>query len=110
MHVRSMAAVLVGGLVVSSTAAAAENEVGKKIFGQRCVGCHGADGKGNAKMAEMLKVKIPDLAAASGKSDAELLKLLSDGKLPMPSFGKSLSKEEMAAVLDYAKRLANGTK
>ncbi len=110
MDVRAMAAVLMVGLAVASTAAGDENEAGKKLFAQRCAACHGADGKGNAKMAEMLKVKIPDLAAASGKSDGELLKLLAEGKPPMPSFGKSLSNDELHAVLDYAKKLAKGSK
>ena len=110
MHVRLMAAVSLVGLAVAWTAAADENEVGKKLFAQRCAACHGADGKGNAKMAETLKVKIPDLGAASGKSDPELLKLLADGKPPMPSFGKGLSSDELRAVLDYAKKLAKGSK
>lgn len=111
MHLRSLAAVLLAvvpmaGFATAPTAVAQESEVGKKIFTQRCAACHGADGKGNAKMAQQLKVKIPDLAASTGRPDAELLKLLAEGKKPMPAFGKTLSKEELQAVLAYAKQLA----
>lgn len=108
MRVLSIVVALLGALAVASTAAAADLELGKKVYAAKCASCHGADGKGNAKMAGMLKINIPDLSGSKGKSDAELLKLLSEGKKPMPSFGKSLSKDEMEAVLSYAKALAKG--
>lgn len=97
------------GLVAASTVSAADLEQGKKIFEDKCLSCHGADGKGNAKMSEMLKVKIADLTA-SHKSEAEILKLLSEGKKPMPSFAKRLSKEEMGAVAEYAKHFREAGK
>ena len=104
----SMVAAALGALAMASTAAAADVELGKKIYAQKCAGCHGPDGKGNAKMAETLKVKIPELAAAAAKTDAELLKAISEGKKPMPGFGKSLKKAELDAVVHYAKGLATG--
>ena len=60
------------------------------------------------KMAETLKVKIPELTASAAKTDSELLKAISEGKKPMPSFGKSLKKDELDAVVQYAKNLASG--
>ncbi len=108
MRVLSIVVALLGALAVASTAAAADLELGKKVYAAKCASCHGADGKGNAKMAGMLKITIPDLSGSKGKSDAELLKLLAEGKKPMPSFAKGLSKDEMEAVLSYAKALAKG--
>jgi mono/diheme cytochrome c family protein len=108
MRSLSMAAVLLGAFALASTAGAADVELGGKVYAQKCAGCHGPDGKGNAKMAEMLKVKIPELAASAAKTDAELLKAISEGKKPMPSFGKSLSKNELDAVVHYTKDLATG--
>jgi mono/diheme cytochrome c family protein len=108
MRSLSMVAVLLGAFALASTATAADPELGKKVYEKKCAGCHGADGKGNAKMEQALKVKIPALAASAAKSDAELLKTVSEGKKPMPSFGKSLSKEELGAVVQYAKGLATG--
>lgn len=105
MRVLSVLAALVGALLLASTATAADLELGKKVYTAKCVSCHGADGKGNAKMAGMLKVTIPDLTGAAKKSDADVLKLLAEGKKPMPAFGKSLSKNELDAVLQYAKSL-----
>ena len=108
MRVLSIVVALLGALAVASTAAA-DLELGKKVYAAKCASCHGADGKGNAKMAGMLKITIPDLSGSKGKSDAELLKLLAEGKKPMPSFAKSLSKDEMESVLSYTKALVRGS-
>ena len=108
MRSLSMVAVVLGALVLASTAAAADLELGKKIYAQKCAACHGPDGKGNAKMAETLKVKIPALADAAAKTDSELRKAVAEGKKPMPPFGKTLSKDELDAVVHYAKGLATG--
>lgn len=109
MRVFSIVAALLGVLALVSTAAAADLELGKKVYTAKCASCHGADGKGNAKMAGMLKVTIPDLNGAAGMSDADLLKLVSEGKKPMPAFGSRLDKDELAAVLSYAKAFAKGS-
>ena len=108
MRSLSMVAVVFGIFALALPAAAADLELGKKIYAQKCASCHGPDGKGNAKMAETLKVKIPALADAAAKPDAELRKAVAEGKKPMPPFGKSLSKDELDAVVQYAKGLATG--
>jgi mono/diheme cytochrome c family protein len=109
MRVLSFVVALLGALAVASTAAAADLELGKKVYAAKCASCHGADGKGNAKMAGMLKITIPDLSGSKEKSDAELLKLLAEGKKPMPAFAKGLSKDEMESVLSYTKALVRGS-
>jgi mono/diheme cytochrome c family protein len=93
-------------LVLAPPAAAADLELGKKVYGQKCANCHGPDGKGNAKMAAALKVEIKPLAAAADKPEAEVRKLLEEGKKPMPAYGKTLSPAELDAVLAYTKDLA----
>ena len=98
-------AVLLGTVAWVATAAADDLELGRTVYAKKCASCHGADGKGNAKMAKMLKVNIPMMTDAAGKSDAELMKLVSEGKKPMPSFKKRLSKEELEAVVHYVKKL-----
>jgi mono/diheme cytochrome c family protein len=93
-------------LALVSPATAADLELGKKVYGQKCASCHGPDGKGNAKMATALKVEIKPLAASADKPEAEVRKLLEEGKKPMPAYGKTLSPAEMDAVLAYTKDLA----
>lgn len=108
MRSLSMVAVVLGAFALASTAAAADLELGKQIYAKKCASCHGPDGKGNAKMAEMLKVKIPALAASAAKTDSELRKAVAEGKKPMPPFEKTLSKDELSAVVQYARDLAAG--
>lgn len=104
-----MAALWLGVIVLAPPAGAGDLEAGKKVYVQKCAACHGADGKGNPKMAEMLKVKLPDLTKEAARSDSELTKIISEGRKPMPSFGKSLSKDEIAAVVHHVKGLAEQT-
>lgn len=108
MRSLSMVALLIGAFAFASAAAAADPELGKNVYAKKCAACHGADGQGNPKMEQTLKVKIPALTAAAAKPEAELLKVVAEGKKPMPPFGKSLSKDELQAVVRYAKGLATG--
>jgi mono/diheme cytochrome c family protein len=94
-------------LAAPSLTAAADLELGKKVYGQKCANCHGADGKGNAKMAAALKTEIKPLSDAANKPEAEVRKLVEEGKKPMPAYGKTLSAAEIDAVLAYAKDLAS---
>jgi mono/diheme cytochrome c family protein len=102
----AIVAMLVGTVAWVVPAAGDDLELGRTVYAKKCASCHGADGKGNAKMAQMLKVTIPAMTEAAGKSDAELQKFVSEGKKPMPSFQKSLSKDELQAVVHYVKKLA----
>lgn len=106
MRALSVLAVLLGMLAGLATASVADSELGKTVYTKQCVSCHGADGKGNAKMAAMLKTTIPPLAGSAAKADADLVKMVAEGKKPMPAFGKKLSNEELEAVVHYVKTLA----
>ncbi len=72
-----------------SPAMAGEADGGKAVYEKSCAGCHGADGKGNEKMA-----KIPGFekglnivgAETKKKSDEQLLKLIAEGAGKMPRF------------------------
>lgn len=109
MRKLSMAVALVAALGVASTAAGADPELGKQVWAKRCATCHAADGKGNAKMAEKLG-KIPDLTTSGAKTEAELRKAIAEGKPPMPAFGKSLKKDELEAVVQFARTLTGNKK
>jgi mono/diheme cytochrome c family protein len=92
---------------LASAAMAGEADSGKAVYEKSCMGCHGADGKGNEKMA-----KIPGFekglnivgADIKKKSDEQLLKLIADGVGKMPA--SKLTKEEQKQALVYARTLA----
>lgn len=104
MRALFVTAVLVAGLAPAFPADAADLALGEKIYLKRCASCHAADGRGDAKMAGILKVTIRDLRATA-KSDAELRTIIAGGKPPMPAFEKQLSSDELQAVVAYSKSL-----
>ncbi len=91
----------------ASPAMAGEADSGKAVYEKSCAGCHGADGKGNEKMA-----KIPGFdkglnivgAETKKKSDEQLLKLIAEGAGKMPA--SKLTKEEQKQSLNYSRSLA----
>jgi mono/diheme cytochrome c family protein len=112
MAIRRLTTVLGALLVIGAAPAArgADPEAGKPIYAKYCQTCHAPDGKGNPAMEKALKKKVEDLGVVdlSKLSPAErtareqaFRKLLTEGKPPMPSYAKTLSKEQLESVLLY---------
>ena len=101
-------AALIGLLIGAgpTTIAIAADASGKALYEKSCAGCHGADGKGNEKMATILGVK--DLAIVGKdtvkKTDDQLLKIIAEGSGKMPA--SKLSKDEQKQALVYTRSLA----
>ena len=101
-----MSGVAVFFLAVPPYNAVAAEAGGKAVYEKSCASCHGKDGKGNPAMAKALGEKGLDLTTkdAKGKSDEQLLKVITEGAGKMPA-QKSLSKEEQKQVLSYVRSL-----
>lgn len=81
---------------------------GAEIYKKHCASCHGNDGKGNPKMAAMLKTRIPDLVKNSvKKSDQELIKVIAQGQGKMPAYKDKLSREAQIAALTHIRTIAS---
>ena len=95
--------VIAVGLASPSVAADAG---AKALYEKSCAGCHGADGKGNEKMATVLGVKDLSIVGkeTKSKSDDELLKVIAEGRGKMPA--SKYTKEEQKQVLGYVHSLA----
>jgi mono/diheme cytochrome c family protein len=61
---------------------AGDAAAGKEVFLKKCKTCHGDDGQGNQGMAKLLKTTITPLDSeeVQSKSDAELKKIITEGK------------------------------
>ena len=84
-----------------SALAKADTAAGEAAFKAKCAGCHGADGKGKEAM------KTTDMAAADVQklSDADLSKIISEGKPPrMPAY-KTLTTEQVKDLVSYIRSL-----
>lgn len=81
---------------------AAKAADGKATFAAKCATCHGKDGKGNASMAKMFKVEAAKLDLTAGKAgEAELVKVITDGREKMPKFGGKLDDAAIKAAAQY---------
>ena len=77
---------------------------GKKIYVDKCLKCHGEKGRGDGPRAYDLSKKPADYTDKEKMSkftDADLNKVVKEGKKPMPAFGKKLSDEEIGGVIAY---------
>ena len=77
---------------------------GKKVYTDKCLKCHGERGRGDGPRAYDLSKKPADYTDKEKMSkftDADLRKVVKDGKKPMPAFGKKLSDEDIDGVITY---------
>jgi mono/diheme cytochrome c family protein len=86
-------------------------EQGKPIFEERCVACHGPQGRGDGPNAAFLSPRPANLvsAATSVKSDAELLAVIAEGRprTAMPAWKDLLSEQDRRDVLAYIRSLVH---
>ncbi len=106
---KKVSLVIVGLLIGAGwtqSAMAAEASGGKALFEKSCAGCHGADGKGNEKMAKVLGDKGLNIVGkdTTKKSDEQLLKVIAEGEGKMPA--SKLTKDEQKQALGYVRTLA----
>lgn len=99
------------GPAADTAAAGGDVALGQRIYQQRCVLCHGPQGKGDGPGAAGLNPKPrnhTDGAYMRARTDQELLEVIGNGKGQMPAWGKTgvLSEPEMRAVLAYIRTLA----
>ena len=81
-------------------------ERGRAVYEARCVRCHGADGAGRTRMAEI--VEPPDLtdpAWQRKRSNARMIASVTNGRGQMPAFKKRLTRQEIAAAVAYVRTL-----
>jgi mono/diheme cytochrome c family protein len=104
---------MAGGLwMLPQLLSSAEQEAGKgrAIYEKHCLICHGSRGKGDGPTGKVLIPPATDLtsAASKKKSDADLLKIIRDGKPPtaMPAWKGQLSEQDIRDVLAYIRSLS----
>jgi len=106
-------AILVGSFVVlivlfaSPVAVSADDTASAKAaYKTKCAICHAPDGSGQTPTGKALK--IPDLRSeeVQKKSDADLAKVIADGKDNMPSFKENTTDEQIRALVAYIRELA----
>lgn len=103
--------VLATGLAVTPTAA--QQPAARTTFEKLCIACHGATGAGDGPAASALPTKpkpFTDSSSVASKTDEELTRQISEGNVPMPSFGKQLSPSQIKALVAYVRELGKAHK
>lgn len=97
--------VLVVGLALCSTPAAADAAANYKA---KCAMCHGADGKGDTAAGK--KMGVHDFASPEVQkaSDADLIAITTKGKNKMPAYSGKLSDADIKDLIGYIRQLAKG--
>ena len=76
----------------------------KDVYLQNCARCHGVDGRGQTEQGR--KYDVPNLVEETkGSSSAKIGRIITNGKLDMPAFGKKLTKRQITALASYVKKL-----
>lgn len=93
-------------VLVIPTAARADGGVdGAAIFKAKCAMCHGPDGKGQTTMGKSMKLRDLGSAGVQKQTDAELFKIVADGKGKMPSYKAKLDQQSLDALVVFMRTL-----
>jgi mono/diheme cytochrome c family protein len=76
-------------------------EDGAALFKARCAMCHGPDGSGQTPVGKSLKLRDMHSAEVQKQSDAELMKIILDGKGKMPANKGKLTDAEVKALVEH---------
>ncbi|HTM04323.1 MAG TPA: cytochrome c [Vicinamibacterales bacterium] len=98
--------------IATTDSSLSSGEHGRLQYDVFCAVCHGPDGSGQSVMAgNMPDMAPPSLTApdARGRSDDELLDIVSHGKRRMPGYDWALTDVERGAVVAYVRRLQQTT-
>ena len=76
-------------------AACSRTEQMETLYAERCLGCHGASGRGEGPLAASLPAPVPDFReTVKNKKVYQIRKVIREGKGVMPAFGPALEKVE----------------
>jgi len=78
-------------------------KIGREYYLQKCVDCHGKEGKGNGYMAKMVAKPPTNLASqmVQANSDGELFWKVTNGKSPMPAHRVRFDDEQRWYIVTY---------
>jgi len=88
--------------------ASAQQAGGKALYDRLCVACHGPLGLGDGAAAKALKpppMSFADPTFQAERTDEQLVAAVTNGKPPMPPYGKQLSPAQIKELVGYIRQL-----
>ncbi len=83
--------------------------LGKEVFEENCLPCHGASGRGDGPASKALTKKpgnLTDAKRMETQTDGALYWKIGEGSNPMPEFKDALTDDQRWEVINYVKTLA----
>lgn len=78
---------------------------GADVFKAKCAMCHGPDGKAQTAMGKTMNIRDLGSADVQGQSDADLTKIITDGKGKMPKYDGKLTTDQISDLVKYIRTL-----
>ena len=78
---------------------------GADIYKTKCAACHGSNGAGDTMLGKNMKLRALGSPDVQRQSDQELANIISRGKNRMPAYDRKLSRDQIAAVVQYIRSL-----
>jgi cytochrome c6 len=78
---------------------------GADLFKSKCAMCHGPDGKGQTAMGKNLNIRDLGSAEVQSQTDADLTKIITDGKWKMPKYDGKLTGDQITDLVKYIRTL-----
>jgi len=101
---------LVGCGSLTLLSAETKASAGEDVYKSHCVVCHGADGTGNTTLGKQLKASDLHGEDVQKLTDAELKRVISEGKNNMPAFSGQLTAAEIDDLVKYVRTFARAKK
>ena len=92
---------LVFAAAFAFTTVPAHAQSGAAVYKAKCAMCHGMDGRGDTAVGKAMKLRDLGSAEVQKQSDAELIKITTDGKGKMPGYKDKLSEAQIKEVVSY---------
>lgn len=94
-------------ILVGSVAFAESGPSVTDIYKAKCASCHGADGSGQTTIGKSMKLRDLRSPEVQKLTDAELLKIIADGKAKMPGYKTKLSVADLSSLVAYVRGMAS---
>jgi mono/diheme cytochrome c family protein len=97
---RFASALVFGSLLAFGVSVYATEDHPSALFKEYCAVCHGEDGKGKTPKGKQLNARdFTDAEFQEDETDDEMIEVVTDGEMDMPSFKKKLTKEQIEALV-----------
>lgn len=92
-------------LLLAPVAIADAGPDGPAIYRSKCAMCHGADGKGQTPMGKNLHLKDLGSDEVQKMSNADMQKIIADGKNKMPAYKDKMDQASIDALIVFIRTL-----